>query len=92
MDEKLSKLLQAIFDNHEDEPPGGITCDGCCDEFASLVEMVVNGAELSVLLPAVETHLRCCRSCREEYEALLCIVRAEYQGLLPTVPQESQEE
>jgi len=44
---------------------------------ACLAEQVAQGADMHVLWPAVENHLECCAECREEFEALLAIVRAE---------------
>jgi hypothetical protein len=49
-----------------------------------MVENVAAGAKLADLLPAVEAHLRCCADCREEFEALLVIIRAENSGQLST--------
>lgn len=76
-DEKLQRLIQAIFDNHEDT---GVNCETCENQFDCLVELVMRGANLREILPAVEEHLRCCPDCHEEFEALLAIVRAEWNG------------
>ncbi|MCA0458171.1 MAG: hypothetical protein LCI00_29665 [Chloroflexi bacterium] len=57
-------------------------CDSCNCQLECLAEKVAGGASLHDLLPAVEAHLRCCVDCREEWQALLCIVRAERDGSL----------
>jgi predicted anti-sigma-YlaC factor YlaD len=75
----LRKLIEAIFAVHQD---GGIDCDTCSAQFDCLVEKVAAGAALRELLPEVEAHLECCNDCREEYEALLAIIRAENGGQL----------
>jgi hypothetical protein len=77
VDEQLHKLIQAIFDEHQDSE---IDCETCSQELNCLAELVTAGAEVRQLLPAVEAHLRCCGDCREEYQALLCILRAELTG------------
>ena len=87
MDDHLQKLINSIFDTHQD---GGIDCEQCCQQFNCLVEMVAAGTTLRDMLPAVEAHLSCCRDCREEYQALLAIVIAENQGLVPQVRNENE--
>lgn len=47
-----------------------------------LAELVAAGVDPRDLLPAVEEHIICCADCREEFEALLAIIRAENQGLI----------
>ena len=86
-DKNLQKLIDNIFDTHSD---GGIDCEECCQQFNCLVELVTAGTELRELLPAVEAHIRCCSDCREEYQALLSIIRAENQGLLTQVGKENE--
>ncbi|MBE2267467.1 MAG: hypothetical protein IAE80_04500 [Anaerolinea sp.] len=78
MDEKLRRLIDCIFDAHLDAI---IDCETCGSQFYCLAEMVAGGADPVQLLPAVEDHLACCPDCREEYEAILAIIRAENQGL-----------
>lgn len=78
MDDQLRKLINCIFDAHLDAI---IDCETCGAQFNCLAEMVAGGANLHELLPAVEEHLACCLDCREEYNALLAIIRAENQGL-----------
>jgi hypothetical protein len=77
----LRQLIEVIFQMHQD---GGIDCETCSDQFACLVEKVAAGANLCDLLPEVEAHLSCCADCREEYDALLAIIRAENGGQMPT--------
>lgn len=75
----LRKLIEAIFEIHLE---GTMDCTTCSDQFACLVEKVAAGANLCDLIPEVEAHLNCCDSCREEYDALLAIIRAENGGQL----------
>lgn len=78
MDDPIRKLIQSIFDEHQDADGG---CDSCNAQLHCLVELVARGAAIGQLLPAVEAHLACCADCNEEFEALLVIMRAEMQGL-----------
>lgn len=80
-DERVNRLLTAIFSAHEDE---SIDCETCCEQFDCLVELVNSGANMRDILPAVEEHLRCCPDCNEEFQALVSIIRAEARGLLET--------
>jgi hypothetical protein len=89
VDEQLQKLIKAIFDEHQD---GGIDCETCSQQLNCLAELVATGAELRQLLPAVEAHLRCCEDCREEYQALLCILRAELNGLIGNLDYSTQKD
>ncbi|MFN8531416.1 MAG: hypothetical protein U0670_22660 [Anaerolineae bacterium] len=76
---QLEKLIQTIFDTHVD---GIIDCESCEGHLCHLADLVASGAELCELIPAVEAHLKCCPDCKEEWDALLAIVRAEKSGSL----------
>jgi len=78
--ESLNKLVQSIFTVHEDG--GAMVCEDCGCQLDCIAELVAAGADLRTLLPAVEAHLQCCADCREEFEALLCIIRAQNAGQL----------
>lgn len=75
---QLLAMVEAIFTAHEDE----LDCAGCDTEMPHLVELIEAGQDPALLLPAVQEHLNRCRDCREEFEVLLAIVRAENAGLL----------
>ncbi len=72
------RLLEGILNLHE----RGIECDceTCNEQLDCLAELVAVGHDPNKLLPAVQAHLDCCADCREEFEALLCILRAEQSG------------
>jgi predicted anti-sigma-YlaC factor YlaD len=75
---QLLAVVEAIFAVHA----GEIDCEGCGAEMPRLVELVEKGEDPAILLPAVQEHLNHCRDCREEFEALLAIIKAENAGLL----------
>jgi hypothetical protein len=73
---RVVQLVERILAMHEDE----IDCESCGQQIDCLAELVAVGHDPKMLLPAVQAHLECCRDCREEFEALLCILRAEQAG------------
>jgi hypothetical protein len=75
--EHFDKLLHNLLISHDDH----MDCVSCSEQFDCLAEQVAAGADIGALLPAVEAHLACCPDCREEFEALVCIIRAEDDGL-----------
>ena len=81
-DERLKRLLSAIFTVHQAEDP--LDCEMCAQQLDCLADLANSGANVGELLPAVEEHLRCCADCREEFEALTAIIRAESSGMLAT--------
>jgi hypothetical protein len=42
-----------------------------------LAERVANGERLEDIMPEFEEHVRCWKDCREEFEALVAILKAE---------------
>jgi hypothetical protein len=78
-DERLKRLVEAIYAVHQHD---SIDCDTCSQQFDCLVELVNSGANLRDILPAVEEHLSCCPDCSEEFHALTAILRAETKGPL----------
>ena len=75
--EQLNRLLQCLITTHEEDH---MDCESCGEQFECLAEQAALGADIRVILPAVEQHLACCPDCREEFEALVSIIRAENRG------------
>jgi hypothetical protein len=78
-EERMKRLLNAIFAVHQEAT---IDCETCSGQFDCLVEMARQGGDLRALWPAVEEHLNCCADCREEFNALMAIMQAENDGKL----------
>lgn len=75
---KLSKknmksLLETVSNTEEVELP----CDGVFELIDEFADAVARGEDTSEFMPMVQQHLRICRDCLEEYEALLRILEAE---------------
>jgi hypothetical protein len=81
-DAQLRKLLDHIFQTHEDG--SGMDCESCQNQFECLTEKITNGAMLHDLWPEIEAHLACCPECNEVFQAMLSILRAEQDGALDT--------
>ena len=69
--ERLKGLVRAIVTTRPDE----IGCDECFEQLDRFVEMELAGKNPAEALPLVEDHLSRCRDCREEFEALLGVLR-----------------
>jgi len=78
---KALALLEKMMALHE-TGANCVDCETCGEQIDCLAELVATGGgDPMELLPAVQRHLECCRDCREEFEALLAILRAEQSGL-----------
>lgn len=73
---RVLKLLHEILSLHEAE----VDCETCNEQIDCLAELVAVGHDPNKLLPAVQEHLDCCRECKEEFQALLCILKAQQSG------------
>lgn len=61
-------------------------CNEHCEQLAVLAERVADGAELSEILPELQEHMKYWGDCREEFIALVNVLKAEIAGDLPEVP------
>lgn len=68
----LRQLVARALASRPDEMSCG-DCEACVDRFA---EMTLSGLDAREALPLVEEHLRTCRCCGEEFEALMDALRA----------------
>lgn len=79
MYENIVHLIECISYVHQE---GAINCASCDEQFHCWAEKAARGEDLRVILPDVVAHLEVCPECREEFDAILCILRAEQAGLL----------
>lgn len=79
-DDELKPILNFLT-APEDEYVEHIDCSDC-DTLASLAERVAKGATVAEVLPELEKHLHYWRDCREEFEALVVVLKAEDDGTL----------
>ena len=69
-------LLKKMLALHESV----IDCETCGEKLDCFAELVAAGNDPEKVLPAVQNHLECCRDCREVFEALIAILKAEKNG------------
>lgn len=70
--EMLRKLANQIAHTREVE----LACDEVLALLDQFAEAVLQGEDAARLMPLVQHHLEMCGDCREEFEALLRILRA----------------
>lgn len=73
---RVIRLVQKILETHSAE----MDCDTCNQQLDCLAELVAVGHDAKKLLPAVQAHLDCCADCREEFNALLAIIKGQQAG------------
>jgi hypothetical protein len=66
-------LLQRMLTLHESV----IGCDECCEQMECLAERVLCGQKAEGVLQAIQNHIECCHYCRQEFESLVVVLRAE---------------
>lgn len=70
--EELKMLVRFTAATEENE----IGCEEAYQALDEFAEMVVRGEDPSTVMPRVKRHLDMCGNCREEFEALMRILRA----------------
>ena len=68
----LRKMVRNIVSTRPDE----IGCDDCFEQLNRFAELILAGQPATAMMPLVQHHLDHCMDCREEYEALLRILKA----------------
>jgi len=56
-----------------------VLCDECFDRLDEYVDLELAGHEADERVPGMRAHLRGCPACREDYDSLRALVRAEQQ-------------
>jgi predicted anti-sigma-YlaC factor YlaD len=60
-----------------------ISCEQCFDQLDHYVELRMAAADADEELPGMHAHLHGCPACREDYESLAALVRADGGRPLP---------
>ncbi len=75
--DQLERLLDFVANAPTDEEIIKMDCNDCCEKLAQLAEQVAHGAELSEILPELQKFMSYWEDCREEFEALVEVLRTE---------------
>ena len=70
--EAIKRLVRDVIKTLPDE----IGCAECFRQLDHFVEMKLAGLDADAAMPLVRHHLELCKDCREEFEALLSVLRA----------------
>jgi len=68
----LKQMVRVVIGTQHDE----LDCGECFEELDRFVEITLAERDAAEAMPLVEDHLRRCRDCREEFEALLAVLRS----------------
>ncbi len=67
----LKRIVRSVLSTCPDE----IGCDECFEQLDRFVELKLAGKNAAEAMPLVQDHLDRCPDCREEFEALLAVLR-----------------
>lgn len=81
----LADLLNFIENAPANDKIIAMDCNDHCEQLASLAEQVAQGAELESVLPELKDHMKYWGDCREEFYALVAILKAELEETLPEI-------
>jgi len=74
-----SRMLDFVLNQPLHDDCVSMDCTDDCESISRLAERVANGESLESIMPEFEQHIRCWKDCREEFEALVAILKAEKQ-------------
>jgi hypothetical protein len=77
--DQLQALLDFVLNCPENASIEAMDCNDHCESMAALAERVANGATLQDILPELEHHMQYWGDCREEFTALVNVLRMELQ-------------
>ena len=79
----LTDLLNFVENAPENQAIINMDCNDHCENMSRLAEQVADGAELETILPELKEHMKYWGDCREEFIALVSVLKAEMQDELP---------
>ena len=85
----LNDLLNFVENAPENEQIIRMDCNEHCENMSRLAEQVADGADLDDVLPELKEYMRYWGDCREEFIALVNVLKAEMMDELPEFEDES---
>jgi len=86
----LTQLLEFVEMAPADDSIIAMDWNDRCEEMAVLAEQVAHGAELQDILPELQEHMKYWGDCREEFIALVNVLKAELADEIPDLPEFSE--
>lgn len=84
----LTELLNFIENAPENEQIISMDCNDHCEQMSRLAEQVADGADLDEVLPELKEYMKYWGDCREEFIALVNVLKAEMSDDLPELKEE----
>lgn len=75
--DRKAQLLAFIMNQPLDEECVSMDCTDDCEQISRMAERVASGERLEDIAPEFEAFVGCWPDCREEFEALVAILRSE---------------
>jgi hypothetical protein len=82
----IQVILDFLANAPENDEIMAMDCNDHCEQMACLAERVARGESLDTILPQLQHYIRYWRDCREEFVALVSILKAEITGDMPPLP------
>jgi hypothetical protein len=82
MNPSTKKLIDFICEQSFNEEVIDMDCNECCERLTCIAEKVAAGAKLADIMPSLEEHFHCWPDSREEFDALVSVLRAEQNGII----------
>ncbi len=82
MNSSTKKLIDFICSQSFNDEVIDMDCNECCERLTCIAEKVAEGAKLADIMPSLEEHFRCWPDSREEFDALVAVIRAERNGII----------
>ena len=79
----LNDLLNFVENAPENEKIISMDCNEHCENMSRLAEQVADGADLDDVLPELKEYMQFWGDCREEFIALVNVLKAEMMDELP---------
>lgn len=83
-DSNRDDLLKFLFEQPFNEEVIKMDCNDGCEELSRLAERVVAGETVESIMPELQEHMKYWKDCREEFDALVAVLRAEREGNMPS--------
>lgn len=74
---RLDQLLDFIENAPANQEIIDMDCNDHCEHLAALAEQVAQGADLNSIMPELQHHMQYWGDCREEFIALVNVLKAE---------------